>query len=138
MNADAGERARGTGIHAFKAQGTGMAIDKKGVFPGQGIFRAQVDAGIASHAGFGFKADLYSHALALRVMTPQAGERAALEKYHRADARAVIQGISLDFKCQRPFHAMLLYRAKKNRFNVLSVSSMIITDQMKFKKEKTG
>ena len=48
--------------------------------------------------------------LALRVVTPETGKTAALEKYRRAYSVAIVYRIALDIYYVRKFHKVLLYR----------------------------
>ena len=69
---------------------------------GNGLLRTSLAACPAARAAVGVEEELCFEALALRIVAPGAGERAALEKDGGADALAVVEGIFLDIENDAP------------------------------------
>jgi len=89
----------GAGLVAVAAVG---AMDGEGFSrrPGDGTVRTGFDAARAgfAEAATGVEGDLPESFLGFRVAAPTATQRASLEEDHRADARAVVDGIFLDIE----------------------------------------
>jgi hypothetical protein len=74
-----------------------------------GIIRAGYDTLAAGNASVGVIAELSPGILSLGVMTPETAHRASLKENGRSDARAVVQGETLDIENNiRRCHVMTL------------------------------
>ena len=107
--ADPAEGAGRTGVHASKAQVAPVAVDIKRIVFGQGGFLTGFQAGAAGDALSGVEGDFRPRALALRVMAPAAGKRAAFKKNHGPDTRSVVQRIALYFQDKRRLQWLSLF-----------------------------